>query len=105
MRVILAKFIHTGEFRPVRVILACREKERSRCGVLVDIEGQVDIHEVNGLPDERGRRSIASNQDGQTMVEYGVILAVVALLATAAFLTFGQAVVAMFGPIVNAVTS
>lgn len=39
------------------------------------------------------------------MVEYAVILTTVALLATAAFLTFGQAVVAMFGPIVRAVTS
>jgi len=37
------------------------------------------------------------------MVEYGVILTVVALLATAAFLTFGQAIVTMFGPIVKAV--
>lgn len=39
------------------------------------------------------------------MVEYAVILTTVALLATAAFLLFGQAVVSMFGPIVTAVTS
>ena len=38
------------------------------------------------------------------MVEYAVILTTVALLATAAFLTFGQAVVGMFQPIVKAVT-
>lgn len=39
------------------------------------------------------------------MVEYAAILGTVALLAAAAFLTFGQAVAAMFGPIARAVTS
>ena len=84
--------------------MALWPKERPRRGVLADIKNLVHIHRVNGTSDERGRRSIASNQDGQTMVEYAVILTTVALLATAAFLTFGQAVVAMFGPIVRAVT-
>ena len=84
--------------------LALRQKERARRGVLADINNLIHIHRVSGTFIERGRRSIASNQDGQTMVEYAVILTTVALLATAAFLTFGQAVVAMFGPIVRAVT-
>ena len=61
------------------------------------------IHRVNGLS-ERGR-SIASNQDGQTMAEYAFVLAGVAVLAAAAYLTFGQAIVSMLGPVVSAFTS
>lgn len=84
--------------------LELRPKEPQRPRVLADINKLLHIHRVSGTSEERGRRSIASNQDGQTMVEYAVILTTVALLATAAFLTFGQAVVGMFQPIVKAVT-
>jgi Flp pilus assembly pilin Flp len=61
------------------------------------------IYRLNGSP-ERGR-SIASNQDGQTMTEYAFVLAGVAVLAAAAYLTFGQSIVAMLGPVVSAFTS
>jgi len=37
------------------------------------------------------------------MVEYGIILTTVALLAAAVFMTFGQAIVAMLGPVIKAV--
>lgn len=38
------------------------------------------------------------------MTEYAFLLGLVALLATVAFTSFGQAVVSMFEPIVRAVT-
>lgn len=89
------------------MIVAIGAKEDPDRGVLAGINESFDIHEfhIHGMngQQERRRRSIASNQDGQTMVEYGIILTTVALLATAVFLTFGQAIVAMFGPIVRAV--
>jgi Flp pilus assembly pilin Flp len=72
-------------------------------GVLAGINEMLHmlhIHMVNGSSERR--RSIASNQDGQTMAEYAIILGTVALFATAAFMTFGQAIVSMFGPIVSA---
>ncbi len=87
-----------------RVILAAQAKEPPIPGVLAGINEVLHIHDVNDPPAER-RRSIASNQEGQTMAEYGIILGTVGLLATAAFLIFGQAIVSMFGPIVTAVTS
>lgn len=37
------------------------------------------------------------------MAEYAIIVGTVALLASAAYLTFGQAIVDMFGPIVKAI--
>jgi Flp pilus assembly pilin Flp len=84
-------------------------KNESGRAVLAGINESLDIHELDihvldGLH-ERRRRSIASNQEGQTMVEYGVILTTVALLATAAFLAFGKAIASMLGPVVNAFTS
>ncbi|HUJ56663.1 MAG TPA: Flp family type IVb pilin [Gaiellaceae bacterium] len=85
------------------MIVAIRAKESPMSRVLAGISELLDIHMVNSPSHERRRWSIASNQEGQSMVEYGVILTVVALLATAAFLTFGQAIVTMFGPIVKAV--
>lgn len=84
-------------------------KNDSAGAVLAGIKKSLDIHELGhygvDAPRERRRRSIASNQDGQTMVEYGIILTTVALLATAAFLTFGKAIEGLLAPVVNAVTS
>ncbi len=87
------------------MILASSAKERSHSGVLAEIDELFDIHGMDGPSEETGCRSLASDEDGQTMAEYAVILATVALLASAAFLAFGQAIVSMFGPIVDAVTS
>jgi Flp pilus assembly pilin Flp len=84
------------------VILVLPTKERPIPNVLAGINELLHIHEVHGLSHER-RRSIASNQDGQTMAEYAFILAGVALLATAAYMTLGQTVLNLFSPIVNAV--
>lgn len=39
------------------------------------------------------------------MTEYAFVLAGVAVLAAAAYLTFGQSIVAMLGPVVSAFTS
>ena len=82
-------------------------KNESGPGVLAGINESIDIHklEIHGVdaPHERRRRSIASNQECQTMVEYGVILTTVALVATAVFLTFGKAVASLLGPIAKAV--
>ena len=86
------------------MIFACGAKDRPFKGVLADIDEPIPIYEVHSLSHERRRQSLASNQDGQTMVEYAALVTLVALVATAAYLTFGQAIVAMFGPIINAVT-
>jgi len=89
-----------------RVIVAIGAKEQDDRGVLAGINESLDIHQFHfhGMGQhERRRRSIASNQDGQTMVEYGIILTTVALLAAAVFMTFGQAIVAMLGPVIKAV--
>lgn len=92
-------------FAPERVIVRDGAKERPRRGVLAGISNSLHIFEGHGPSDERSRRSIASNQEGQTMAEYAIVLGSVAFLAAAAFFTFGQAIVALFGPIVDAVTS
>jgi Flp pilus assembly pilin Flp len=45
----------------------------------------------------------ARREEGQALAEYAVVLAAVALVGAAAYLVFGQAIVAMFGPILEAV--
>jgi Flp pilus assembly pilin Flp len=55
----------------------------------------------------RGRLSLlftlAADQGGQAMAEYALILGLVFLVSIAAFTSFGQAVLGLFGPVVNAI--
>ncbi len=41
---------------------------------------------------ERGKKSMIRNEDGQTMAEYGIILSVVACVAIAGFTLIGSSV-------------
>jgi Flp pilus assembly pilin Flp len=55
----------------------------------------------------RGRLSLlhtlAAQQEGQAMAEYAFILGLVFLVSIAAFTSFGQAVLTLFGPVVSAI--
>jgi len=52
----------------------------------------------------RRLRTVAGRrEDGQTMTEYAFLLGLIAVAATAAFTSFGQSILSLFGPIVKAV--